>query len=122
MVDDRPRAEIIGAGPLVPAHYRIHAQRFEPERHMPNSLRADAQRFRKGASPQQQQAQPVLGDVNINAAMGAMSPTFRPREGDNVLARLMRNVGNGLVGAVGWHLWSYAQHVDIFGDIFRGPK
>lgn len=118
MVDDRRRTEIIGSTALVPAHYRIPVQRFEPERDMPNTLRADAQRFRKNAPAQQ----PVLGDVNINAALGAMSPTFRPREGDNVLARLMRNVGNGLVGAVGWHLWSYAQHVDIFGDIFRAPK
>jgi hypothetical protein len=43
------------------------------------------------------------------------SPTYLPNDEQGVFVRLIMNIGNGIIGAIGWHLWAYAQQVDIFG-------
>lgn len=52
---------------------------------------------------------------NAGGAPMGVSPTFLPGAGQNVFTRLFHNVLNGVVGSLGWHLFSYAQAVDIFG-------
>lgn len=44
-----------------------------------------------------------------------VAPTYLPDPDESVLERLLCNIGNGFVAALGWQLWSYAQQVDIFG-------
>ncbi len=43
------------------------------------------------------------------------APTYLPDPDESILERLLCNIGNGFVAALGWQLWSYAQQVDIFG-------
>lgn len=58
-----------------------------------------------------QGAAPVWGGVTAPG----ISPTWLPEKDEGIFERLSANIGNGFVAALGWHLWSFAQHVDIFG-------
>lgn len=47
--------------------------------------------------------------------VGGVSPTFIPEEGESTWARLGKNAVQGMFSAVGWHVFDYANHVDLFG-------
>ena len=43
-----------------------------------------------------------------------VSPTFIPEEGEGVFSRLGRNIVQGAVNSLGWHVFDYSLHVDMF--------
>lgn len=45
---------------------------------------------------------------------GGVSPTFLPREGENLFERLGKNILQGALSACGWHIFDYTRAVDIF--------
>ena len=45
---------------------------------------------------------------------GGTSPTFLPRDGENVFDRLIKNIVQGALAACGWHIFDYARSVDLF--------
>lgn len=53
--------------------------------------------------------------ANARASHDGASPTYIPTDDQSVWLRLLMNIGNGIVAAIGWQLWAYAQNVDIFG-------
>lgn len=46
--------------------------------------------------------------------IGEMSPTFLPLDGEDILERLMKNIVQGMISAIGWHVYSYTRTVDLF--------
>jgi hypothetical protein len=63
---------------------------------------------------QQQQQQQYDPRQDSPPPMG-VSPSYQPATGQGVFVRLFMNIGNGILAAIGWHIWSYASGVDIFG-------
>lgn len=45
---------------------------------------------------------------------GMHSPTFLPKRKESWLARLGKNMFQGVLNSFGWHLHDYTQHVDLF--------
>ena len=45
---------------------------------------------------------------------GGITPTFLPGEEEGIFERLAKNIGQGLIGATGWHIFEMAQSVDFF--------
>jgi hypothetical protein len=46
---------------------------------------------------------------------GELSPTFLPNEGESTWSRLLKNILQGMLAALGWVLWNYARTIDLFG-------
>lgn len=45
---------------------------------------------------------------------GGVSPTFLPRDSENVFGRLGTNMLQGVFAVLGWHVYDYARTVDLF--------
>jgi hypothetical protein len=45
---------------------------------------------------------------------GDVSPTFLPEEGQSTFERLLLNILQGLIAAIGWHIWNFCRSVDLF--------
>lgn len=46
---------------------------------------------------------------------GEVSPTFLPGENENIIDRLLKNILQGILAVIGWHVWNFARTVDLFG-------
>lgn len=46
---------------------------------------------------------------------GGISPTFLPDHDEGIFSRLGKNVGQGMIASVGWHVFDFARNVDMFG-------
>jgi len=42
------------------------------------------------------------------------SPTFLPHEEEGVIHRLGKNIAQGWISGVGWHMFDMTNHVDFF--------
>lgn len=42
------------------------------------------------------------------------SPAFLPGEGEGIASRLTKNMTQGAMGAVAWHLFEFTRSVDMF--------
>jgi hypothetical protein len=45
---------------------------------------------------------------------GEVSPTFLPQETESIWDRLFKNIVQGVISAIGWHVYSLARMVDFF--------
>lgn len=55
---------------------------------------------------------PYLAPTRIHG----VTPTFLPADDENFLARLIKNIMQGWIGATGWHIFDFTQAVDLFGS------
>lgn len=114
--DDPRRAQIIASTPNSP-NYRIMGRTITPD-DLPNTMRQLSVPI-KGVVPQTiSQTTTTPAGAAYAAFPGApsgVSPTFLPKKNESIFSRLFANIGNGIVASFGWHLFSYAQVVDIFG-------
>jgi hypothetical protein len=46
---------------------------------------------------------------------GGVSPTFLPRDNEEVFGRLGKNMLQGVLAGIGWHIYDYSRSVDLFG-------
>lgn len=46
---------------------------------------------------------------------GGVTPTFLPEGDESILGRLGKNIGQGMIGSFGWHVFDFARNVDMFG-------
>jgi hypothetical protein len=51
----------------------------------------------------------------VTSAYGEISPTFLPGENENIIDRLLKNILQGILAVIGWHLFNFARSVDLFG-------
>lgn len=42
------------------------------------------------------------------------SPSFHPRDGESTFERLFLNILQGVIAAIGWHIWRFCQTIDLF--------
>lgn len=45
---------------------------------------------------------------------GGVSPTFLPRDNEEVFGRLGKNMLQGVLASSGWHIYDYSRSVDLF--------
>lgn len=48
------------------------------------------------------------------AVPAGVSPTYLPQEGESVWRRLLKNILQGLLAALGWHVFDYSRSIDLF--------
>lgn len=47
---------------------------------------------------------------------GGITPTFLPEDDESIVSRLFKNIGQGMIGSSGWHVFDLARTVDFFGS------
>lgn len=51
----------------------------------------------------------------VAQTFGEVSPTFLPQEGESIWDRLWKNIVQGLISTIGWHIYNMARVIDFFG-------
>ena len=46
---------------------------------------------------------------------GGITPTFLPDDDESIAERLLKNIGQGMIGSTGWNVFDLARTVDFFG-------
>lgn len=61
-------------------------------------------------------APPGMRSAFLEHDIGGMAPAFLPKKGQSTVDRLMKNIVQSIIAAIGYAIWSFTRRTDLFDD------